>query len=77
MANEGVTRIMEAELVTGQLPNLPIMARRKFAELTGFDEGVVNGWIAKGYLPAFEIGRYSAINLELLRKMCLEKEFRL
>lgn len=60
-----------------QIPNVPIMSRELFACLTGFSEGVITGWINRGYIPTFDIGRYSAINLELLRKMCLDKEFRL
>jgi hypothetical protein len=77
MANEGVTPIMEINVPGGQLVNLPVMSRERFSELTGYPIGVINNWIAKGYLPTFEIGRYSAINLEVLRQMCLEKGFRL
>lgn len=77
MSNEGVTLIMDTNLPAGQFVNIPIMSRDRFAELTGYEVGVINNWIAKGYLPTFDIGRYSAINMELLRKMCMEKEFRL
>lgn len=77
MPNERVTPIMDTNLAAGQFVNIPIMSRDRFAELTGYEVGVINNWIAKGYLPTFDIGRYSAINMELLRKMCMEKEFRL
>lgn len=60
-----------------QVPNVPIISRELFARLTGFSEGVVTGWINRGYIPTFDVGRRTTINLELLRKMCLDKEFRL
>jgi len=68
---------MDINRPAGQFVNIPIMSRDRFAELTGYELGVINNWIAKGYLPTFDIGRYSAINLEVLRQMCLEKDFRL
>jgi len=44
--------------------------------MTGFPIGVIQGWINKGYLPTVPVGKYSLINLELLRKNCLEREFK-
>ncbi|MFA7238880.1 MAG: hypothetical protein WC091_02115 [Sulfuricellaceae bacterium] len=60
-----------------QLPNVPVMTRERFADLSGVDIGVLNGWITKGYLPVMEFGRYRLINLALLTKMVLDKEFSL
>lgn len=60
-----------------QLPNVPVMARERFAELAGVDVGVVNGWIAKGYMPVIEFGKYRLVNIALLTKLALEKEFSL
>jgi hypothetical protein len=71
---------MDTNLDVGQLsdlPKLPIINWRLFAELTGFEEGVVQGWMGKGYIPTIPIGKHSCINLELLRKICLEREFKL
>lgn len=56
----------------------PLITRERFAELVfGSTElvGVVIGWCNKGLVPTVSIGKYSLINLELLRKRCLDKEF--
>jgi hypothetical protein len=50
----------------------PLVSRERFADLTGLPLGVVVGFINKGYLPTYSIGKYSLINIELLRKRCLE-----
>lgn len=52
---------------------LPVISRSRFAEMTGFPEGVVQGWIAKGYIPTMSIGKYTLINLALLNRMALDK----
>lgn len=67
-------------VVTGSLPNFggPLVTRERFAEMVfGSTElvGVVIGWCNKGLLPTVSIGKYSLINVELLRKRCLDKEF--
>lgn len=77
VANGGVTKIMDGQLDLSQLPNVPVMGRERFAELSGIEVGVLNGWIAKGYIPVFEFGKYRLVNLALLTKMALEKEFTL
>lgn len=77
MDNEGVTRIMELQTDLSQLPNVPVMTRERFAELAGVEIGVLNGWIAKGYMPVIEFGKYRLVNLALLTKYALEKEFSL
>lgn len=56
----------------------PLVSRERFAELVfGSSElvGVVIGWCNKGLVPTVTIGKYSLINLELMRKQCLAKEF--
>lgn len=68
---------MEAELNISQLPIVPVMSRTLFAQLVGVTEDTVTGWINRGYVPVVEVGRYRLINLALLNKMALEKEFRL
>lgn len=56
-----------------QAINLPILSRSRFAELIGVDEGVVLGWVNKGYLSTVRLGKYSLINLEALRQSCSDK----
>ncbi|PLZ02461.1 hypothetical protein CY652_10060 [Burkholderia sp. WAC0059] len=53
----------------------PLVTRERFAELVGLPIGVVIGFVNRGYIPTVSIGKYSLVNLELLRKRCLEKEF--
>lgn len=40
-----------------------VITLQKFAEQSGMEEGVVLGWIKKGYLPTKRIGKYTLINL--------------
>lgn len=68
---------MEALLNISQLPPVPVMSRTLFAQLVGVTEDVVNGWINRGYIPVVEVGRYRLVNISLLTKMALEKEFSL
>lgn len=53
----------------------PLVTRERFAELVGLPVGVIIGFANRGYIPTVSIGKYSLVNLELLRKRCLEKEF--
>ncbi len=55
----------------------PVVSRERFADLLGLPPGVIVGWINKGMLPTVTIGKYSLVNVELLRKSCLEREFTL
>jgi len=74
---------MNAPLESGQLNLellaqalvLPLMDRTKFAQLSGIDEGVLKAWIAKGYIPTYQVGKYRLINLALLNQMALNKAF--
>ncbi|MPS47812.1 hypothetical protein [Methylobacillus sp.] len=68
---------MDTQLDTSQFPSVPVMSRRKFAELVGVTEDTVTGWINRGYLPVIEIGKYRLVNLALLNKHALEQEFSL
>lgn len=61
-----------AEQVTSPL-NLPVISRMRFAEMIGVSEGVVQGWIAKGYIPTYTVGKYTLVNLALLNRMALDK----
>lgn len=56
-------------------PTMPVMSRSRFAEMIGVSEGVVAGWIARGYVPTYTIGKYTLINIALLNRMVLDKSF--
>lgn len=53
------------------------MHRENFAQAVGVSVDVVTGWINRGYIPTFEVGKYRLVNLALLTKLALDKEFRL
>lgn len=53
----------------------PLVTRERFAEAVGLSPGVVLGWCNKGLVPCISIGKYSLVNVELLRKRCLDREF--
>lgn len=53
----------------------PLVTRERFAELVGLPIGVITGFANRGYIPTVSIGKYSLVNLELLRKRCLDRDF--
>ncbi len=63
--------------VANQPLSLPIISRERFAQLAGVSEGVVQGWISRGYIPTYEIGKYRFVNLTVLNEMALGKDPRL
>ncbi len=68
---------MDSPVDTSQMPSVPVMSRKKFAEIVGVTEDTVTGWINRGYLPVVEIGKYRLVNLALLNKHALDQEFTL
>lgn len=68
---------MDSLVDTSQMPSVPVMSRKKFAELVGVTEDTVTGWINRGNLPVVEIGKYRLVNLALLNKHALDQEFSL
>lgn len=65
--------------LTGLAPpqvGVPLLSRKKFADLIGVNEGVVLGWVNKGYLSTVRLGKYSLINVEALRQSCADKVLR-
>lgn len=52
---------------------LPLISPVRFSELSGVPEGVLRGWLAKGYIPTYSIGKYTLINLALLNHMAMQK----
>lgn len=61
----------------GGFPPVPLMSRDAFARAIGIPIGVVIAWCDRGYIPTISVGKYSLINVELVRKQCLHKEFSL
>lgn len=57
------------------LPILPVMSRKRFAELIGVTEDTVGGWINRRYLPVIKIGKYSLVNVALLYQRALQQRF--
>lgn len=53
--------------------SLPLISRERFAELSGVPDGVLKGWIGKGYIPVYHVGKYCLVNLALLNQMALQK----
>ncbi len=68
-----------ADRVTPSLPlphyPSPLVTRERFAELVGLPIGVIIGFANRGYIPTVSVGKYSLVNLELLRKRCLDREY--
>ncbi|MGP5309618.1 DNA-binding protein [Vreelandella alkaliphila] len=58
-----------------QVPaTVPTMTIERFSQLSGLDEGVIQGHIRRGYLPTIKVGRYRMINVALLNAQCLSAE---
>ncbi|WP_321859188.1 hypothetical protein [Paraburkholderia tropica] len=66
-----------SQLAVTTLPaySSPLVTRERFAALVGLPIGVITGFANRGYIPTVSIGKYSLVNLELLRKRCLDREF--
>lgn len=46
-----------------QPSNVMVITLERFAEQVGVGYEVARGWVNKGYLPTYKIGKYSLINL--------------
>ena len=40
---------------------------KKFAEQAGLSEGVIRGWVSRGYVPIVKIGKYVLIDTAKLK----------
>ena len=72
---------MNAPTATGQFTPelsaqalaLPLISPERFADLTGVPSGVLRGWMSRGYVPTYSIGKYTLINLALLNHLAMQK----
>lgn len=55
----------------------PVMPWRQFADWIrmGDEHDVVWGWIRNGYIPSHKVGKYVMVNVALLVKQLMEKEW--
>lgn len=53
-----------------QSVSVPVMTPERFCELTGVSEGVLTGWMNRGYVPVLIIGRRRMVNLVKLTAIC-------
>lgn len=58
------------------LPPVPLMSRELFAQSIGLPLSVLVAQCEKGYWAQIHVGKRVFINLELVRKQCLDKEFK-
>jgi hypothetical protein len=56
------------------LPSVPVMTREAFAAAVGLPVTVLAAQCDRGYWPTLKVGKYSLINVELVRKAALSKE---
>lgn len=57
--------------------SVPFLTREKFAELMGLPLPVFVAQCERGYWPTVKVGKRVLVNVELVRKQALEKEFSL
>jgi hypothetical protein len=55
-------------------PHVPVMTKLKFSELTCVPEGVVEGWLDRGYVPSLVIGKHRLVNVALMFKQALDQQ---
>jgi hypothetical protein len=53
--------------------SVPVLSQQRFAELTGFAPGVVEGWINRGYIPSMLIGKHRVVNMVVLTQECIDQ----
>ncbi|MFM0260908.1 hypothetical protein [Paraburkholderia sediminicola] len=55
---------------------VPVLTREKFAELTGLPLAVLVAQCERGYWPTVRVGKRVLVNVELVRKQALDREFK-
>ena len=53
---------------------VPEMTKEQYARHVGVSLETVEGWIKRGYLPAFKLGKYKMINVAKRTQECIDKE---
>ncbi|MDT4824175.1 hypothetical protein FQZ97_574190 [compost metagenome] len=55
----------------------PVMPWREFADWTRMsnDHNTVWGWIRNGYIPSHKVGKHVMVNVALLTRELIEKEW--
>ncbi|WP_374334459.1 hypothetical protein [Leeia sp.] len=64
----------EASLLPGMTVLVPLVTAERFAALMGVEQGVVLGWVNKGYVPTMKIGKRCLINLAVLHRRALDAD---
>jgi hypothetical protein len=54
---------------------VPFMSKKRFAELSGLEFGVVDAWVDRGYLPSKVFGKHRLINVALLWRKAFEDQY--
>jgi hypothetical protein len=65
----------EAALALQYSAHVPFMTREAFAVAIGLPVSVLTAQAERGYWPEVRIGKRVFINVELVRKQALEREF--
>ena len=52
----------------------PLMTVAEFAVSVGVSEGVVTGWVKRGYVPTLKIGRHRLVNVAQLNEHALNHD---
>ncbi|CAA0100661.1 Uncharacterised protein [BD1-7 clade bacterium] len=53
----------------------PVVTKQLFSHMTGLTKETIRGMIERGHLPTVKIGKHRMINVALLTKESLEREF--
>lgn len=55
---------------------VPFLTRERFAEMTGLPLAVLVAQCERGYWPTVKVGKRVLVNVELVRKQALDREFK-
>ena len=53
---------------------VPEITIEKYAEMVGVTPDTVHGWIKRGYLPAYKLGKYKMVNLAQRLDECIRMD---
>jgi len=63
------------ELQAMQVMAGPVVTKRMFSEMSGLTEETIRGMIERGHLPTVKVGKHRMINVALLTKESLDREY--